>query len=103
MKEFLNFFEFGELPRDEELVEELFQYENIRVERIISTGQSSDYYDQDEAEYVFLLKGSSKLEIGDRIVELNAGDSIFIEAHEVHRVLETSKTEETIWLCIFVK
>ena len=68
MKELLNFFDFGELPRDEELVEELFQYENIRVERIISTGQSSDYYDQDEAEYVFLLQGSSKLEIGDRIV-----------------------------------
>ena len=77
-----------------------------RLERIISHGQKSPsdfWYDQKEDEWVLLLKGSATLAFPDsRFVNLRPGDSLFLPAHQKHRVEKTSLSEDTIWLALFL-
>lgn len=90
----------------EEIFENIFTNENIRIQRILSFGQVSppDYwYDQDEDEWVLLLKGKAKLEFENEIITLHRGDSLLIPAHMKHRVAYTSKYFTTIWLAVFIK
>ena len=75
--------------------------EKIKIERILSSGQSSDVYDQNEDEWVLVLEGESVLETEGKEIPLNTGDHYYIKANEQHRVLYTS--ENCLWLCIFVK
>jgi cupin 2 domain-containing protein len=98
----MNLYELPELPLEQELLELLFKDEKIRVERIISTGQTSGWYDQDENELVFLIDGEAKLEFdGGQIEEMQKGDFREIKAHEKHRVVYTSSQPPCIWLCVF--
>ncbi|WKY44290.1 cupin domain-containing protein [Eubacteriaceae bacterium ES2] len=100
----MNLYELPVLPLDEEFLECLFEDERIRVERIVSTGQTSDWYDQDENELVFLIEGEAKLEFaGGRIERMQKGDFREIIAHEKHRVVDTSIKPPCIWLCIFYR
>ncbi len=105
----MNFFE---LPKGyENFNEELLtivketkgrSFSDIRIERIISTGQVTDWMDQDESEFVVLLSGNAELEFeNNRIVKLSPGDSIMIEPREKHRVSYTSTNPPCIWLCVF--
>jgi cupin 2 domain-containing protein len=89
-----------------EVIDVLLEGKGIRVERIISMGQSSPpgfWYDQNENEFVILLKGSAGLifEGSDRIMILNEGDFINIPAHRRHRVEWTARNKQTVWLGIF--
>ncbi len=92
-------------PSDKEIIEKLIEKENIRIERIASFSDRSEngfYYDQDEYEFVLLLKGRAKLLFEGRgTVELKAGDWLVIEPHERHRVEYTSK--DALWLCVFYR
>lgn len=93
---------------NEEFFEILFQNENIRIERIISEGHTSPpdfWYDQDEFEWVILLKGKARLKFFDtnEEVTLASGDYLLIEPHCKHRVEWTTPDEETIWLAVFFK
>jgi len=98
----MNIFDLQEVPLNEELTTILAQNEHIRIERIISTGQTSDWYDQEETEFVLLLNGFAKLEYANRgIITLNIGDSIIIKPHEKHRVIFTSCEPHCVWLCVF--
>ena len=77
---------------------------NVRIERIVSHGHASPngfWYDQDENEWVIVLKGAARLRIGDQTVELNPGDFVTIPAHKKHRVEWTTPDEPTIWLAVF--
>jgi cupin 2 domain-containing protein len=88
----------------EELTTVLQRGENVRIERIISTGHCSPdgfWYDQPENEWVIVLQGAAQLELEDRVVELRAGDAINIPAHTKHRVKWTSPDEPTVWLAVF--
>ena len=91
----------------EELVDVLVQNAAVRIERIVSTGQSSPadfWYDQDEHEWVVLLQGEGKLLFDDgRSVPLCTGDHILIPAHRKHRVEWTSPEEPTVWLAVFYR
>ncbi len=93
-----------ELP--DELIDVLVSTENIRIERIVSYGQSSEkdfWYDQDQNEFVLLLKGKAELEFSEsgKIIKLAEGESIIISAHQRHRVNWTDPKIETIWLVVF--
>ncbi|NLE30358.1 MAG: DUF1255 family protein [Phycisphaerae bacterium] len=99
---------FAEIPTTamEEIVEELVRSKSVRIERIVSTGQITpeDYwYDQDQNEWVIVLKGKAQLlfQTTDQTVSLQAGDYIHIPAHVKHRVTWTSPNEPTIWLAVF--
>ncbi len=60
---------FANLPKDlpEEIFETILESDQLRIERIVSLGQSSPeglWYDQDQNEWVILLKGAAKLTVG---------------------------------------
>ncbi|MCX7737185.1 MAG: cupin domain-containing protein [Candidatus Kapabacteria bacterium] len=99
---------FNNIPQDltVEVFQDLLTQKNIRIERIISKGQKSPegfWYDQDESEWVILLKGYAEIQFEDhqKPFILNAGDYLNIPAHKKHRVEKTDESEITIWLAIF--
>jgi cupin 2 domain-containing protein len=98
----MNIFNLPELPLSEELTTILAENPNIRIERIISTGQASDWYNQDETEFVVLLQGNAAIEFeNDRTVTMSKGDTLLIQPHERHRVSYTSSEPPCVWLCVF--
>ncbi len=89
----------------EERFETLVQSGNTKLERIISTGHSTDpgdWYDQAQAEWVMVVKGRAGLRFEDepdtRILE--PGDHLLIPPHARHRVEWTSADEPTVWLAL---
>ena len=100
---------FTDLPTTlpEELVEVLAENQHVRIERIVSTGHASPegfWYDQDEAEWVVVLKGEAKLLFEDGAsVEMTPGDHVLIPAHRKHRVEWTMPDEPTVWLAVFYR
>jgi cupin 2 domain-containing protein len=97
---------FDDLPcqTEEELFTELLSHKGARIERIVSTGQSTppgEVYNQEYDEWVLLVSGSAGLWMeGDGERDLRPGDYILIPAHRSHRVTWTSKGEPTVWLAI---
>lgn len=89
---------------DKELFESLVTNDNILIERIISTGQTTppgEWYDQDRDEWVILLQGEAVLSYEDKErIKLTAGDYLFIPAHQKHRVEYTSSEPPCIWLAV---
>lgn len=87
-----------------EVFTSLIKNKNIHIERIVSYGQvteAGDWYDQQENEWVMVLKGEAKLEFeGGRVEHLKMGDYIDIPAHIRHRVNWTAEDIETVWLAI---
>lgn len=82
----------------------ILQNQKIRIEKIVSNGQTSPkdfWYFQEENEFVLLLKGEAILEFEHSEINLKKGDYIDIKAFIKHRVKYTSKSEPTIWLAIF--
>ena len=99
---------FSALPvrLPEELVETLAAGKHVRIERIVSTGQASPegfWYDQEESEWVVVLKGEARLLFeGDaQPIHLKPGDHVTIPAHRRHRVEWTTPSEPTVWLAVF--
>jgi cupin 2 domain-containing protein len=88
-----------------ELIETLTKARHIRIERIVSQGHASPagfWYDQEQHEFVIVLKGAARLRFEDEEpVELIAGDFLEIPAHRRHRVEWTTPDEPTIWLAVF--
>jgi cupin 2 domain-containing protein len=89
-----------------EIFETLIEKNNIKIEKIISSGQSSPegfWYDQDKNEWVILLSGTAVLLFENDKEEkiLKPGDYVFIPAHLKHRVNWTDINQKSIWLAIF--
>jgi len=100
----INIFEMPDLPLPltKELVTILIENKNIRIERIISAGQVSDWYDQTQTEFVVLLDGNAVIEFENgRNAAMSKGDALLIDPHERHRVSFTSVHPLCVWLCIF--
>lgn len=96
---------FAELPGrlPEELFETLLTGTKVRIERIVSHGHASPagfWYDQDQHEWVVVLKGAATVKFEDRSLELRPGDFVNISAHQKHRVEWTTPDEPTIWLAV---
>lgn len=94
----------SELPQ--EIADCLLQSGKLKIERIVSRGHCSEpgfWYDQEDSEWVLLLKGAARLRFqeGDRVVHLSPGMYLNIAPHEAHRVDWTSDSEDTIWLAVF--
>ena len=97
---------FAEIPEDlpEELIQALLSTPGLRIERIVSLGHSSPqgfWYDQEEHEWVLLLKGAARLRLdGEEPIDLRPGAFVNIPAHQRHRVEWTDPTRPTVWLAI---
>lgn len=95
------------LPDDcpEEIFETLLASDNVRIDRIVSSGQSSPpefWYDQHEHEFVLVVQGTATLSFDDGSqVELVPGSWFHIPPHRRHRVDTTSTNPKTVWLAIF--
>ena len=92
--------------RTAEQTETLLTRPGMRVERIVSLGQTSPpgfWYDQPEAEWVLLLAGAARLRFADEEAEraLGPGDWVHIAAHRRHRVAWTDPEHPTVWLAVF--
>ncbi len=99
---------FSNIPPSlpQELIETILSKPNVRIERIVSHSHSSPegfWYDQDEHEWVIVLKGEARLQFEDSIVEMKPGDFVNIPAHRKHRVEWTTPDEPTIWLAVFYR
>jgi cupin 2 domain-containing protein len=100
---------FRSIPGDfsEEIFTVMVESEGVRIERIVSTGQSSPstgWYDQEEHEWVMVLEGEAVLSFPEaEDIRLKAGDYLNIPAHRKHRVSWTKPNVRTIWLAVFYK
>jgi cupin 2 domain-containing protein len=90
---------------NEEIFQILLETKNLRLERIVSSGQTTspgEWYDQDSHEWVVLLSGGAGLRFEDepdpRV--LRPGDYLLIEAHRRHRVEWTDPAAPTVWLAL---
>ena len=101
-----NLLQWSEALGTEEVTDTLLRRGGVRIERILSTGQTSPadfWYDQAEDEWVSVVQGSATLQWDDgAITELAAGDWILIPAHKKHRVERTSTATPCIWLVVFL-
>lgn len=95
------------LNLEQEYSEAIIPDKGVLIERIISTGQASPegfWYDQERDEWVVLLQGMARLLWEDgKVLEMQAGDWVFIPAHERHRVDWTSQDPPCIWLAVHGK
>lgn len=97
---------FESLPDDlrSEAIEELVQNGNIRIERIVSRGHSteqSQWYDQAQDEWVMVLKGEAIIVLEDNTEHhMVPGSYLTLPAHTRHRVNWTKPETETIWLAV---
>lgn len=98
---------FSDIPdkNDLEIFNSLLEKNKIKIERIISSGQSSPegfWYDQEKDEWVILLSGSAKIkfEVEQELCFLRPGDYVFIPAHCKHRVEQTDEHCKTVWLAV---
>lgn len=91
----------GETPTENnEVFSTLFHNDTLKIESIRSSLKiPGQLYDQNQDEWVLLLKGEAQLEIIDDIRPMRSGDYLFIPKHTPHRVLRTS--ENALWLAVF--
>lgn len=85
-----------------EVVSTIWRKASVRIERIVSHSHESPagfWYDQDQDEWVMVLRGSAAVEFeGGELVALEAGDYLIIPRRLKHRVARTG--EETVWLAV---
>ncbi|KAA0209987.1 MAG: cupin domain-containing protein [Ignavibacteriaceae bacterium] len=103
-----NIFEnLSDLDLSDEYIEKIFEGENVYVERIVSKAHCTkpgEWLKQELNEWVIVLSGRAVLSFeGEPDVKLKSGDYIFIPAHKLHRVKETSSEPNCVWLTFFFK
>jgi cupin 2 domain-containing protein len=92
-------------PLPQEVVTTLVEAVQVRIERIVSHGQASPpgfWYDQEQDEWVVVLKGAARLRFAEEEppLEMKPGDFVNIPAHRKHRVEWTTPDEPTVWLAV---
>ncbi len=92
-------------PLSDEVFESLATLAGVRIERIVSTGQTTPdgaWYDQAWDEWVVVIAGSARVRIDgeaeDRV--LAAGDWLLLPAGCRHRVTHTRTDPPTVWLAL---
>ena len=106
MKNCRNLFSGLSEVAQKESVLDLVKEGPVRIQRIISHGQTSPpgfWYDQDEHEWVAVLSGQAVLQIEGREEEaaLRPGDTLHLPPHLKHRVKWTDPLQPTVWLAVF--
>ena len=116
----INIFDLKDLSERKEVVKILTENENVKIEKIISTGQVTGWQESDKNEFVILVQGNAEIEYyenknlktneniiknqkntNDMKLQLGKGDTVLIKKGERHRVSYTSKNPCCIWICIF--
>jgi len=83
----------------EESIKELYKTKQVSINYIRSNNYVlSQWYIQEEDEWLVLFEGGATLEIEGKEVILQRGDTFFIPAKQRHRVISTSKDAQ--WLTV---
>jgi cupin 2 domain-containing protein len=90
-----------------ERFDQLLKVANVRIERIVSTGQATppgEWFDQAWDEWVVVITGAAEilLEDEDATRTLGPGDYLFLPAHVRHRVTRTTPEQPTVWLAVHI-
>lgn len=104
----MNLFDLSGSGIDKEKFDTLLSKDNVTIERIISHAQSTpegEWYDQTWDEWVIVIEGKAGLLFfgEEDVITLNKGDSIFLPAHQKHRVEWTDLQGPTIWLAVHIR
>jgi cupin 2 domain-containing protein len=98
---------FADLPERnaDEVFEDVLRTDAFTIERIVSVRPSlpaGQWYDQEQSEWVLLLRGSAGLlfEGRNEVIVMSPGDHVQIPSRCRHRVVWTDPDQETIWLAI---
>ncbi|WP_133512638.1 cupin domain-containing protein [Candidatus Thiosymbion oneisti] len=97
---------YAKIPADlsNEVFEVLVQSKKIKIERIVSKGHTSPdtgWYDQEQNEWVIVLKGNADISFENGpVINLKEGEYINIPAYKRHKVINTSTIPETVWLAV---
>lgn len=98
----MNFFNISKPREGEESITELLQTKNVTINRIASNRLSDgSWYDQEEDEWLMLVAGAALLLLDNEEVHLKAGDTLFIPAQQLHKVVSTS--EDALWLTVHIE
>ena len=93
-------------PLSHEVFETLVETGAVRIERIVSTGQTAPdtgWFDQAQDEWICILDGEAHLDIEGRgIRKLTRGDWLMLPARCRHRVVYTRATPPTVWLAVHI-
>lgn len=79
---------------------------SLHIDRIVSTGHSTDWMTQDDDEWVILLEGDAQISFQqdcsapEEIQSLVKGDYLFIPRSMRHRLVHTSTVPAAIWLAV---
>jgi len=104
-----NLFDIAMASSQEDVFETLLSaFGRVRVERILSRGQSSPpgfWYDQPQTEWILVLQGTPHLRIEGEPESrrLKPGDSLTLQPHIRHRVEWTDPDSVTIWLAVHIE
>lgn len=97
-----NIFDVSSFNTTSEQFEELLLSDRFRLERIVSFGHPSPdsfWYEQEQDEWVMLIRGSAVIEYFDSTERvLNEGDYLILPHHVKHRVKSVSY--DAIWLAL---
>ena len=94
-----NLFDDAGAPPTGERFDELLRHRNLVVERIVSSSDiTPTEYVQAQDEWVLLLRGSARMTIAGQVVDLRAGEHIFLPAGVPHRVDAVS--QGATWLAV---
>ncbi len=101
---------FAQIPEivSEEIFDTLFKNDGLKIERIISQGNSTprdNWLEQNQDEWVLLVQGAAKLSFKDKaeIIEMKPGEYVLIKANTKHRVEWTDPKQKTVWLAVHGK
>ena len=77
----MNIFDFEKFENNEEIVTILEKNKNIKIERIVSEGQTTDWQSSDKNEFVILVQGNAEITYckNSEIVKLSSGDTLLIK------------------------
>ena len=100
---------FSGLPaaKKREAFQTLHKGKGFRIERIVSLGQATpkgQWLCSKAEEWVIVLRGRARLSFkrGRKILDLKAGDSVFIPSKTCHRVEWTHPRQKTVWLTVHI-
>ena len=90
-----------------ERFDQLLKVTNVRIERIVSTGQATppgEWFDQAWDGWVVVISGAAEilLEDEDAPRSLGPGDYLFLPAHIRRRVTWTAPERPTVWLAVHI-
>ncbi|MEJ2396522.1 MAG: cupin domain-containing protein [Candidatus Thiodiazotropha sp.] len=100
----INLFKPDQAEGTDERFDTLLEHKNIKIERILSPPETvTEMTSQPHDEWICILQGNARLEMGKQIHHLHRGDHMLIPANSPHRVLTTSHRPHCLWLSVHLR